>query len=219
MIELFTLERVNKSPASFDPQKLWAFQDRHMRSIPIESKVPAALEYLQAAKLVAEPAPVGIGAYVGRVIAAAGDRIKTTGDILMFSEFFVADDALPCDGPDFDKQLKAPGAAARAARFRGTPRGRRNVRAGRARERAQGVRRGARAQGWPAHPPAAAGGHRANRRVGALRRACDPRPRALARADQAGDRGGRLTRAPRLAVARAAHVDRRKPHVRRRALT
>ncbi len=112
MIELFTLERVNKSPASFDPQKLWAFQDRRMRSIPIESKVPAALEYLQAAKLVAKPAPAGIGAYVGRVIAAAGDRIKTTGDILMFSEFFVADDALPCDGPDFDKQLKAPGAAA-----------------------------------------------------------------------------------------------------------
>jgi glutamyl-tRNA synthetase len=58
MIELFTLDRVNKSPASFDPQKLWAFEDRHMRGVPIENKVPAAhLEFLQAAKLVAEPAP------------------------------------------------------------------------------------------------------------------------------------------------------------------
>ncbi len=111
MIELFTLERVNKSPASFDPQKLWAFQDRHMRAIPIASKVPAALGYLQRAKLVAEPAPAGTDAYVGRVIAAAGDRIKTTGDILMFSEFFVADDALPCSGAEFDKQIKAQGAA------------------------------------------------------------------------------------------------------------
>ena len=110
MIELFTLERVNKSPASFDPQKLWAFQDRHMRGVPLERKVPAALEYLKAAKLVAEPAPADIGAYVGRVIAAAGDRIKTTGDILMFREFFVADDALPMAGAEFDKALKAPGA-------------------------------------------------------------------------------------------------------------
>ena len=110
MIELFTLERVNKSPASFDPQKLWAFQDRHMRGVPLERKVPAALEYLKAAKLVAEPAPADIGAYVGRVIAAAGDRIKTTGDVLMFREFFVADDALPIAGAEFDKALKAPGA-------------------------------------------------------------------------------------------------------------
>jgi glutamyl-tRNA synthetase len=110
MIELFTLERVNKSPASFDPQKLWAFQDRHMRSVPLEHKVLAALEYIRAAKLVAEPVPADLGPYVGRVIAAAGDRIKTTGDILMFREFFVADDALPIAGAEFDKALKAPGA-------------------------------------------------------------------------------------------------------------
>ncbi|HJR69111.1 MAG TPA: glutamate--tRNA ligase family protein, partial [Gammaproteobacteria bacterium] len=110
MIELFTLERVNKSPASFDPQKLWAFQDRHMRSVPLERKVPAALEYLKAAKLVAEPVPADIEPHVRRVIAAAGDRIKTTGDILMFREFFVPDDALPVAGAEFDKALKAPGA-------------------------------------------------------------------------------------------------------------
>jgi glutamyl-tRNA synthetase len=110
MIELFTLERVNKSPASFDPQKLWAFQDRYMRGVPLERKVPAALEYLEAAKLVTDPAPADIRPYVGRVIAAAGDRIKTTGDILMFREFFIADDALPITGPEFDKALKAPGA-------------------------------------------------------------------------------------------------------------
>jgi glutamyl-tRNA synthetase len=72
--------------------------------------VPAALEYLEAAKLVTDPAPADIRPYVGRVIAAAGDRIKTTGDILMFREFFIADDALPITGPEFDKALKAPGA-------------------------------------------------------------------------------------------------------------
>jgi glutamyl-tRNA synthetase len=110
MIELFTLERVNKSPASFDPQKLWAFQDRHMRGVPIESKVPAALQYLQRAGLVAAPPPASIGPYIARVIAAAGDRIKTMGDILQFREFFVTDDELPVSGPEFDKVLKAPDA-------------------------------------------------------------------------------------------------------------
>jgi glutamyl-tRNA synthetase len=110
MIRLFTLERVNKSPASFDPQKLWAFQDRHMRGLPLAVKVPAALDYLRRAGFVADAAEPRTAALVARVIAAAGDRIKTTGDILMFREFFVADDALPLGGAEFDKALKAPGA-------------------------------------------------------------------------------------------------------------
>jgi glutamyl-tRNA synthetase len=80
--------------------------------VPIEGKVPAALLYLQRAGLVPAPPPPGIGPYIARVIAAAGDRIKTMGDILQFREFFVADDALPVTGPDFDKLVKAEGAVA-----------------------------------------------------------------------------------------------------------
>ena len=110
MIKHFTLERVTKAPASFDPKKLWAFQDRHMRGVPVESKVPAALLYLQRAGLVPAPPPSGIGPYIARVIAAAGDRIKTMGDVLQFREFFVADDELPIAGPEFEKLLKAPDA-------------------------------------------------------------------------------------------------------------
>jgi glutamyl-tRNA synthetase len=117
MIELFTLDRVNKSPASFDPQKLWAFQDRHMRAIPVDAKVPAALQYLQKAGLVAAPPPASIGPYLARVIEAAGDRIKTTGDILQFREFFVADDELALTGSEFDKALKAASAVALLREF------------------------------------------------------------------------------------------------------
>jgi glutamyl-tRNA synthetase len=112
MIRLFSLERVNKSPASFDPQKLWAFQDRRMRGVPVAQKVPAALDYLHRAGLVAGVKSADTADLVARVIEAAGDRIKTMGDILMFREFFVADDALPIEGAEFDKVLKAPGAAA-----------------------------------------------------------------------------------------------------------
>jgi glutamyl-tRNA synthetase len=111
MIELFTLERIQKSPASFDPQKLWAFEDRHMRALSVERKVDAVLPYLERAGLVTAPPTAELEAYVARVVTAAGDRIKTAGDVLMFREFFVADDELAVQGPDFDKVLKAPGAA------------------------------------------------------------------------------------------------------------
>jgi len=42
------------------------------------------LLYLQRAGLVPAPPPSAIGPYLARVIAAAGDRIKTMGDILRF---------------------------------------------------------------------------------------------------------------------------------------
>src|SRR5262245_64504879 len=39
MIKHFSLERVNKAPASFDPQKLLAFQDRAMQQMPLKQKM------------------------------------------------------------------------------------------------------------------------------------------------------------------------------------
>jgi glutamyl-tRNA synthetase len=43
---------------------------------------------------------------VQQVVVAAGDRIKTAGDILECSEFFVADDALPYDEKAVAKRLQ-----------------------------------------------------------------------------------------------------------------
>ena len=40
LIQHFSLERVNKAAASFDPKKLWSFQDRHMQRLPC-SHAPA----------------------------------------------------------------------------------------------------------------------------------------------------------------------------------
>ncbi|MFX6119262.1 glutamate--tRNA ligase family protein, partial [Acinetobacter baumannii] len=49
MIRDFSLERVNKAPASFDPKKLSAFQDRYMQRLPVADKVARTLPYLQKA--------------------------------------------------------------------------------------------------------------------------------------------------------------------------
>jgi glutamyl-tRNA synthetase len=111
LIECFSLEGVNNSPASFDPQKLWAFQDRHMRAVPVGAKVPMVLPYLQRAGLVAEPPPAGIEAKLVQILQAAGDRIKVAGDILDYPYFFVPDDCVVYDEKAFDKRVRSPGTA------------------------------------------------------------------------------------------------------------
>jgi glutamyl-tRNA synthetase len=112
MIESFSLERVNKAPASFDPKKLWAFEDHYMQGLPVKQKVAKTLRYLQRAGLVAEPTPCDMGPKLTQIVEAAGDRLKVFGDILDYADFFVADDKLTYDEKAFDKRVRnAPEAA------------------------------------------------------------------------------------------------------------
>jgi glutamyl-tRNA synthetase len=111
MIEHFSLERVNKAPASFDPQKLMAFQDRAMQQLPLKQKVARCLPFLQRAGLVTDPPPCDTGPYLSRILAAAGDRVKIAGDVLDYAEFFTADDQLEYEEAALEKRLtKAAGA-------------------------------------------------------------------------------------------------------------
>jgi glutamyl-tRNA synthetase len=108
MIKLFSLERVNKAPASFDPAKLSAFQDHYMQHVPIAQKAAAALTFLQKAGIAdARALPT-----VTAIIEAAGDRIKVAGDILDYTDFFTPDERLPIDEAAFDKRLRKPPEAA-----------------------------------------------------------------------------------------------------------
>ena len=128
MIANFSLDRVNRSAASFDPQKLQAFQERRMAALPIDDKVALVAPYLAAAlgalasrtgAPASRPASVDVAADKLRaVVAAAGDRLKVAGDIVNYTEFFVADDAFPYDAKAFAKRIAAPEAADRLARFR-----------------------------------------------------------------------------------------------------
>jgi glutamyl-tRNA synthetase len=111
MIENFSLERVNTSPASFDCKKLWAFEDHYMQQVPPKQKVAKTLPYLQRAGLVSDPPPCDIGPKLLQIVTAAGDRLKVFGDILDYADFFLPDDKLPYDEKAFDKRIRhAPGA-------------------------------------------------------------------------------------------------------------
>lgn len=108
MIEHFSLERVNKAPASFDPQKLIAFQQRYMDAMPIKQKVAAMVGFLQTAKLVETPPPCDTAPQVTQIAEAAGDRITVVGDVLDYDNLFVADEQLVYDEKAFEKRVRKP---------------------------------------------------------------------------------------------------------------
>ncbi len=120
MIASFSLERVNRAPASFDPTKLMAFQERYMQALPLEEKLERALPFLERAGLVPAPAPEAARAAARRVLEAAGDRIRVAGDVLDYPELFQPDRALAWDEKAFEKRIRKPAEAARLlAAYRG----------------------------------------------------------------------------------------------------
>jgi glutamyl-tRNA synthetase len=126
MIELFSLERVNKAPASFDPGKLVAFQERYMQMTPLDKKLGMTWPFLEMAGLVSSSrvrtrllTPVTGSPYwsspgsaemhkLVEIVAAAGDRIKVAGDILDYAHFFLPDDQLNYDETAFEKRIRKP---------------------------------------------------------------------------------------------------------------
>ena len=116
MTRLFSLERVNRAPASFDPQKLLAFQDRYMRTVPLSDKVEMVIPYLRGAALISDTPPNEVVDKLAQILQAAGDRIKVAGDILDYADFFTPDDQLSYDPAAFQKRLRKPAQAAKLLR-------------------------------------------------------------------------------------------------------
>ncbi|MDX1501743.1 MAG: glutamate--tRNA ligase [Thermoanaerobaculia bacterium] len=108
LVQSFSLERVNRAPASLDPQKLLVFQGRHMAARPVEERVELTLPFLRLAELVAEPPSEAEVDRLRRVVEAAGDRIVVAGDILDYADFFLPDHELPYDEKAFEKRLVKP---------------------------------------------------------------------------------------------------------------
>ncbi len=150
LTDLFSLEGVTKAAASFDPAKLFAFQEKHMNNLSAEEKYARVLRYLVAAGWL----KVLDGPYAGKtlfgelpdlfpaetafvpvnhpemtpgeaarllkgLIAGTGDRIKVSGDILDFVEFFESDTQFPLEEKAWEKRLAGdPNAAPLLKEFR-----------------------------------------------------------------------------------------------------
>ena len=111
LVRHFTLERINSSPASFDPKKLWAVQDHYMGQLTIDDKLALMLPFLIKAKLVADPPGADAVATVRRVIEASGERLKVAGDILGYADFFLVAEP-PLDEAAVKQRLAKPGVRA-----------------------------------------------------------------------------------------------------------
>ncbi|MEM7317030.1 MAG: glutamate--tRNA ligase, partial [Planctomycetota bacterium] len=112
MIANFSLERVNKAPASFDPNKLLAFQDRYMQKLDVKKKVARVLPFLQKAGLIEDPPKCDTSPLLTSICNSASDRIKVAGDILDYDDFLLADDKIEYDEKAFEKRLRKPEDAA-----------------------------------------------------------------------------------------------------------
>lgn len=106
VIEHFTLDRVVKGPAGLDPDKLLAYQEYWMSQRSVEDKVSLCLPYLERSGQIASPSTAEQKAFVARLIAALGPRLKLLSDILGYEEYFVADEALTDDEKGFQKRVR-----------------------------------------------------------------------------------------------------------------
>lgn len=105
MLQHFSLDRVVKSEASFDPQKLTAFESHFMNEQPVKQKAKSCLHFLQKAGLLPDPVPCQAGEKLQQIVAAAGDRIVMAGDILQFDYMFLPDQQLEYQEDAFVKRL------------------------------------------------------------------------------------------------------------------
>ncbi|MEM0926489.1 MAG: glutamate--tRNA ligase [Planctomycetota bacterium] len=110
MTELFSLERVTKSPASFDPKKLLAFQANHFATLSDEQRLQVVTPYAISSGLVSAADDPRLAA----VVTAAGDRLRVAGDIIDFEYCF--SESITYDEKAFEKRILKPGDAAELLR-------------------------------------------------------------------------------------------------------
>lgn len=90
LIEKFTLEKVNSSPASHDQDKLFWIEGEWMKTLPLERKVEGVVPFLAREGLVGEPVSPPERARIESVLQALGDRLKVFSDIVKLGRFFFA---------------------------------------------------------------------------------------------------------------------------------
>jgi glutamyl-tRNA synthetase len=88
LIEKFTLERVNSSPASHDPDKLFWLEGEWMKAAPLQKKVAGVIPFLAREGLVSEPVSDAVRGRIEAVVLALGDRLKVFSDILQLGRYF-----------------------------------------------------------------------------------------------------------------------------------
>ncbi len=119
IVEAFTLDRVVKSPAGLDPDKLASLQGHWMSESPVPERLDRCLGYLERAGLVSDTSDPETRRHVEALLEAMGERLKVYSDVLAFDEFLVEDDQLAYDEKAVKKRLRKEGVSGWLSAFRG----------------------------------------------------------------------------------------------------
>ena len=175
LIEKFTLDRVNSSPASHDQDKLFWIEGEWMKVLPLDRKIAGVLPFLKSEGLVAEPVSDADRARIEAVILALGDRLKVFSDILKLGRFFFTEE-LVHDPDAVKKRLRKEGVPAMLAELDAVLGRGRALRPGDPGKGDPRLRRAIRPQDGRRGQPPAGRDHRSGRRPGALRLPVHPGP-------------------------------------------
>ncbi|MBI1314639.1 glutamate--tRNA ligase [bacterium] len=116
LIEHFSLDRVVKSAAAFDPEKLMSYQAHWMNELSLADRSAGCLKVLQRAGLLSAKPTDASRQHVTAVVAALADRIKVFTDILTYEYFFR--DEIEYSEKDFQKRVAKDGVPELLAEFR-----------------------------------------------------------------------------------------------------
>jgi nondiscriminating glutamyl-tRNA synthetase len=114
LIAKFSLDKVSKNPAVFDPAKLLWMNGVYIRQLPGPDYEQRALDELKRAGLVNEPLEPATRAWVGRVALAVKENLKLLTELPDAVRFFFATDV----EPDEKAKAKLAQAAAQPELFR-----------------------------------------------------------------------------------------------------
>jgi glutamyl-tRNA synthetase len=89
LVEKFSLERVNATPAVFNREKLEWMNGQYLRAMPLEERAARVGAYLaERGRL---PAVADVDEFLLRATAAVGERMKTLADVEGYAGFAFAD--------------------------------------------------------------------------------------------------------------------------------
>lgn len=102
IVKHFTLDRIVKSSAGFDGDKLQSLQAHWMNVLPLPEKIAGVKPYLEQVGWPADDT------HLAKILPGIADRLKVFSDILDYAEFFVSDDALAFDAKSLEKIRTQP---------------------------------------------------------------------------------------------------------------
>ena len=116
LIENFSLGRVVKASAAFDPEKLMSYQAHWMNELSLSERTECCTPFLQKAGLLPDIPSKDDLAKLNKVVESLGDRIKVASDILTYGYFFKDD--IEYDAKAFKKRVRKANVPKLLAEFR-----------------------------------------------------------------------------------------------------